>query len=841
VLVAIFAPRLIAQGGFICATGDPRLVDRFRLMPQRFASLDSKPTPPLELRDGIAYLPATEKFVFGWRPFDLAGRALTFTPVGTTYRVTNTAVGSVGDRGTPVQLAGSPAQTPYQLPFAFPFFGKNVTQVYITEFYAIQLAPAERNTVMQYTDHGALAAGAMISPMLTTAYTRLYSPNVYVSATANAVTVTWAAANPFARYDLRVTLGRDGVIQFAYVDMAAPPIASAVVLTSGEESWRTETEELATATDPENDLPVVPTPKTRMLDVTGIHVTRNPALDLLRIELTMAAPIDATLLAPGETASYSFSIPSGGSALQFGCTLHRDGTFTVQGSAYGESARAAVAANRLTFETIPRVFARDVPLRLDVSTSLTAAGHGGAVDTASATTTIPAPTPLATGFAATSTSELNGPIVEAFTVGALNEGSVWTALKSQLPLDDAAIDAVAIYTDFPTDIRFFAAGYNVIGNPGAEGIGAHSSSKRALYPSLLNMNSLPTKDDQVPFYRHVILHEFGHHWLYTPTLPGADAALLAPDGAHPAQWVDTRAAFPSASTIDSSPMGGGFFTPTDSSTFVTATAQAQTSVAYSWLDLYFMGLASPAEVPQFFALTQTDPPLGSAYFPPQGSYRAMRRDLAVGDVIAAMGQRSPDVSHSKHHFRVAFVLLYDPRASLPSTEVATLLNLRDHFVTDFSNATGRRAWIDADLPTAPARRRSASNAAEGRTPASFATAASNHFERSGFVPRPAHPLQDIDPSVALPSIDEGPGEDDRESGCAIERSLVLDCNGNRIAESPVSSVCVVAAGALLWEDEQGFVHATKRWRDQNGALWIKVGVARKGTGGELLIEPNSCQ
>ncbi|MEO8035258.1 MAG: hypothetical protein ABI837_12560, partial [Acidobacteriota bacterium] len=106
-----------AQNTFVCGTGDPRITEGRPRTPDRSSSLATTSVPQIDVRDGIAFIPATVALVSGWHPFDLAGRTLTFTPQGASYSVRNSPVGPVGNRGSRIPLAGSPAQTAYTLPF----------------------------------------------------------------------------------------------------------------------------------------------------------------------------------------------------------------------------------------------------------------------------------------------------------------------------------------------------------------------------------------------------------------------------------------------------------------------------------------------------------------------------------------------------------------------------------------------------------------------------------------------------------------------------------------------------------------------------------------------------
>src|SRR5207244_1167251 len=121
---------------------------------------------------------------------------------------------------------------------------------------------------------------------------------------------------------------------------------------------------------------------------------------------------------------------------------------------------------------------------------------------------------------------------------------------------------------------------------------------------------------------------------------GIRTNVLNPKTAHPAQYVDTRAAFSVYTQSDASVMGGATFTDNQNGTF--STPPAAFAWSYSWLDLYLMGLAAPEEVPPFFYLTNSSPILGLEYNPPANqNYSATRKDVTLTNVVNAMGARKP--------------------------------------------------------------------------------------------------------------------------------------------------------------------------------------------------------
>ncbi|HEX7807553.1 MAG TPA: hypothetical protein VF608_02470, partial [Thermoanaerobaculia bacterium] len=126
------------------------------------------------LRDGAFYLPADELTLPGYHPFDLKGQSLVFEPRGQGYAMRR--------ESAPPPFAGpevhdfSQTQSdpawfiPYDLPFAFPIFGRTVTRVYVTKFNEVRFdVPVSESNAVQF---GAAETAAMpeatVSPLMLT-------------------------------------------------------------------------------------------------------------------------------------------------------------------------------------------------------------------------------------------------------------------------------------------------------------------------------------------------------------------------------------------------------------------------------------------------------------------------------------------------------------------------------------------------------------------------------------------------------------------------------------------------------------------------------------------------
>jgi len=187
-----------------------------------------------------------------------------------------------------------------------------------------------------------------------------------------------------------------------------------------------------------------------------------------------------------------------------------------------------------------------------------------------------------------------------------------------------------------------------------------------------------------------IAHELGHRWsAFVRAKVGNELIELGPT--HWQRGLQAPVAFPYKRTVEASLMGGGVwqdnfdgtFTQLDDDYYVPATG-------WSYLELYLMGLATPAEVPDFFLLRNlvatgrdgNDHPI----------FKADRIKITVNDVIAAEGLRTPTPDKSQRKFNTGIVLIAAPGATSPKPDTIKRANeIAAKWIEYFSITTGRRA------------------------------------------------------------------------------------------------------------------------------------------------------
>ena len=206
-----------------------------------------------------------------------------------------------------------------------------------------------------------------------------------------------------------------------------------------------------------------------------------------------------------------------------------------------------------------------------------------------------------------------------------------------------------------------------------------------------------SQDGRMPPYMYAIsqiAHEMGHRWAaFVSAKVDGETIPLGPT--HWARGLQARVAFPYQRPTEASIMGGGVwqdnfdgtYTQLDDDYYVPATG-------WSYLDLYLMGLISPAEVPDFFILRNMVPAGKDANG--HSIFKADRTRVTIQDVVSAEGERFPGVDKSQRQFNTGMVIVVQHGAK-PSPELIERTNgIRKQWIDYFSITTGRRASMGAN-------------------------------------------------------------------------------------------------------------------------------------------------
>ena len=701
----------------MCGTG-PENDERLRALHERprdrsrlAANAESVPS----VHDGAFYLPVDDIVNPGYRPFDLLNQSLVFEPRNGTFAVRRTALQYVEPAGEPVrEFQGATGaawhRVEHDLPFAFPIFGQQVTKLYLTAFNGIHFARPAEETAMQFDDlEAAVHRDAVLSPLMITKSkpSRLHYPKLYVDQRPDAVVLTWRSTTaPDFQYDVQAELRGDGSFMYSYRTLLRMRWGTPVV-SAGFNPDTATYRALGGANDGANDVSASAVTALRtMADLRRVEVLRVNESDLFTVRLKLGAPLIAQSIGDNQSLRYVVQIGATFAVLEVFNTSWNITSF------YASSAALNGASVRIAGDVI-EIYGIQLP---GTSTSATHTAFAWsytrptnpAVDFARGDFKFDVPAKrIATDLSSANGSELPLPITEPFILGALDPASVWERLQQHYVLSDYGVDALAIYQTYFTDLIFYAGAYSTVGNPQVDGVRSGVSSYGTLVkrrPALLHMNQLEYGWNARPeLASHVVLHEFGHRWLYFINIVegGEMKRSLNPVSSHPGGFVHTPAAFRVYDEQDASVMGGGFFTQQPDGTYKARASNA----GFSWTDLYLMGLAAPEEVPPWFYLANSNPALPLQYYPANEIVvTAEQRGVSIDQIIAAEGVRNPPAAMSQRLFKVLFVLVTEGEPT--AQEIAKLNEWRALLETNFTIATGGRAKVETDW-VRPAKRRAA--------------------------------------------------------------------------------------------------------------------------------------
>jgi hypothetical protein len=571
----------------------------------------------------------------------------------------------------------------------------------------------------------------------------------YVKELDDRVVVTWDLTEPhgniqdFTWYktvnQFQAVLHKDGVIELSYKQLAAKDaIIGVYPLVSGSEE-----KSLATLAAASSNSSAPPN-----LNLTNLHVSVVDGL-FLKVAFETSGPIlpegDPGLA--GITYTVHFAAPKTSASAEsadwtiFGFAPRRANS--TRGSRYaafgpGLSRHVDVSGNTISIQgLLPSSLrgAHEISVSADASANSSESGPGAPVSQ------IPAQSVSLTGlrnpevhFSSLKPSAGPFPVAyESFHYYALpnNRDLSCTIIKA---LGDK-FDFLVYYSDFrvdnqeagtPSDGPFGSTGPAVthIGNDQTpQGLASYCTPGRfqwafvqPVYSGAIQAQAYPPPDapmgdtHDITFYQKQIAeisndgkmppymyamsqigHELGHRWGASLHAKVGDEDIDLGDPYHWLMGLQSIVPFPYVRPTEASIMGGGVwldnfdgtYTQLDDNYYVPATG-------YSYLDLYDMGLISPAEVPDFFLLRN---------FKPVGTdanghriFKADRTKITIQDVIAAEGgPRSPDVDHSQRQFNTGMVIIVQHGLKPSQRMIDETNGIAAQWVKFFSITTGRRA------------------------------------------------------------------------------------------------------------------------------------------------------
>ncbi len=185
-------------------------------------------------------------------------------------------------------------------------------------------------------------------------------------------------------------------------------------------------------------------------------------------------------------------------------------------------------------------------------------------------------------------------------------------------------------------------------------------------------------------------HETGHLFLAFASIPDPGNPNTFPmlDAAeiHWAFTFNSAASFLQGNSIQDNGPGA------EPRFLTTATVQD-----YGPLDQYLMGFRAPEEVAPSFLVTGPSPSFATRLPQAGVSFDGQRQDVAIDDIIAAAGRRTPDYTVSQRRFRFAFILIVPAGSTVSQSDLNQLDTYRRQFETFYSQGTSSRASADTSL------------------------------------------------------------------------------------------------------------------------------------------------
>ena len=186
-------------------------------------------------------------------------------------------------------------------------------------------------------------------------------------------------------------------------------------------------------------------------------------------------------------------------------------------------------------------------------------------------------------------------------------------------------------------------------------------------------------------------HEFAHSWVARASYLANGEDELLTDGSHWLHQLHAPAPFPWRGAENGSIMGGNFWRENGDGTFTPTSGWGSRAGGYSWLDLYFMGLARADEVPDMFLLRNLEPVR-------ENVWRGDKEIVTISQVIDAVGPRDPPASRSQKVFNAGFLYLLEPGQAPDPESVRMQAEWRDRALEHYRHITGGRSRLTTELP-----------------------------------------------------------------------------------------------------------------------------------------------
>jgi uncharacterized protein (TIGR03382 family) len=260
---------------------------------------------------------------------------------------------------------------------------------------------------------------------------------------------------------------------------------------------------------------------------------------------------------------------------------------------------------------------------------------------------------------------------------------------------EQAPDFIVVYKGWspPDSLAFYQAKANDVA-----GIGVSEFSGTRPCQGVVYMSSFDQYDEAHlgdAFFRFAWAQELAHRWgayVGIDNVGGTSDPLRGRAQSHWSYFVDT----------DWSALQGNDWIDNGDGTFTTDLASVDGALLYSPLDLYLMGLVPAGAVPDSFWIDEPTGADRTADSPPEWrvdgdipvTVTGVRRDVAIGDIIAVAGPRDPSFADAPRRFRVAMLVLSQLGAPLDAGAIATAESFAARMADEVARHTRHLAALD---------------------------------------------------------------------------------------------------------------------------------------------------
>ncbi len=255
---------------------------------------------------------------------------------------------------------------------------------------------------------------------------------------------------------------------------------------------------------------------------------------------------------------------------------------------------------------------------------------------------------------------------------------IFSNFDYQMPEDG---QAKAFHMGVKNDIQ--GLGFDAFDNTSFFG----SSGKLQGFVDMGNLSGLvtdpldPKFDYTLYLLTHEMMHQWGAHAKFKDQSGNNSSSLIGKDNIHWSYLFDSGG----------SVLYGNRWQDNGNGTFTSLAPHFQMKY-FSPIDLYLMGMIDKTQVPPMLLIENSS--VDPTKLPEAGvTISGTARTITIEDIIAAIGERNPDVSSSQKSFKTGFIFITQP-GTFKGDEIYAIENIRSGWVTRHSVLTDGKSIVE---------------------------------------------------------------------------------------------------------------------------------------------------